>query len=59
MIQAGVAQSNTSKKKRLSKFIFFLENNVLIEMTYTTVGVKLVGVAQHGARFVVLKHPLV
>ncbi len=26
-------------------------------MTYTTVGVKLVGMARYGARFVVLKHP--
>ncbi len=38
----------------------FSENNLLyaIEMTYTTVGVKLERMACYGARFVVLKHPL-
>ncbi len=29
----------------------------VIGMTYTTVGVNLVGMARYGARFVVLKHP--
>ncbi len=29
----------------------------VIEMTYTTVGVKLVGMTRYGARFVVLKYP--
>ncbi len=30
----------------------------VIEMTYTTIGVKLVVMARYGARFVVLKHPI-
>ncbi len=39
---------------------FFSENDLLyvIEMTYRTVCVKLVGMARYGARFVVLKPPL-
>ncbi len=43
-------------KKETSKLLFALENDLLfvIEMTYSTVGVKLVGTARHGARFVVL-----
>ncbi len=46
--------------KKLSKSIFSRKTIYFyaINMTYTTVGVKLVGMARYGARFVVLPPPL-
>ncbi len=43
----------------IHKYIFFSKTNLLyvIEMTYRTVGVKLVVMASYGARFVVLTPP--
>ncbi len=46
-------------QEQIMQFFFSSENDLLyvIEVTYRTVGVKLVGMACYGARFVVLKHP--
>ncbi len=48
--------------KTLEKFTEYFSRKptyvYVIEMTYTTIGVKLVVMGRYGVRFVVLKHPL-